>query len=240
MDSLYALLGVGMNEDFALALEEYRLCHTSASSLETSIWQTFAAVGVVSVSAFSYTLFAPDTSWQQVVSIGTVVSVLSLIWLLMADRWWSLQQTHFLRMYHIEQKLTTPRHQVLTQTYIRRRNAVRMGNRSAYSSIKTQIGESQAKEIDDVSRYRNHGARMAGRLLVAVFYVAWLSLSIGRWISAVVSSPSPFWYTVKENSIAAHVLMSVYAIAGVIALIVAYSRLAKPRLLTAVNRLRGC
>ena len=85
-----------------LLLKEYELCQSSAQRLELTIWQTFAAIGVVSIATLVAVAKAPPDTVVAVV-IGFLVIATTWIWWCMARRWWSIQHATFLRMRHIEE-----------------------------------------------------------------------------------------------------------------------------------------
>ncbi len=96
-----------MNEQEKLAsdsllLKEYELCQASVQRLESTIWQTFAAIGVVSIATLvAVAKASPDALVAFV--IGILVIATTFIWWYMARRWWSIQHATILRMRHIEE-----------------------------------------------------------------------------------------------------------------------------------------
>lgn len=85
-----------------LLLKEYELCQHFIQHKESSIWQTFAVLGVASFAALVLVAKA-DFFVIFVVGLSAISSI--WIWWRMANRWWDIQHTNLLRMFHIEQDL---------------------------------------------------------------------------------------------------------------------------------------
>jgi hypothetical protein len=87
-----------------LLLKEYELCQNAAQSLESTIWQTSAVIGIGSLGSLA--LVAKERlNWLPAVIIGFVAIFASCTWWRMARRWWSIQHTKFYRMRHIERDI---------------------------------------------------------------------------------------------------------------------------------------
>ena len=85
-----------------LLLKEYELCQASAQRLESTIWQTFAVIGVVSIATLVAVAKAPPDIVVAVI-VGVFVIGTTFVWWFMARRWWSIQHATILRMRHIEE-----------------------------------------------------------------------------------------------------------------------------------------
>ncbi|MFX0116643.1 MAG: hypothetical protein ACFFB3_18990 [Candidatus Hodarchaeota archaeon] len=89
-------------------LKEYEFCQISTQSMEKTIWQTSAIMGVGIIGTF---LFIGTRSienqppWPVAAMIGGFSFLVSLMWWFIARRWWSVQHAMFMRMRHIEQDL---------------------------------------------------------------------------------------------------------------------------------------
>ena len=89
-----------------MLLEEYKLCQNTTARLENTIWKTSGAIGFGSLGAFLLVIFQKEKpEWQTILITGFLVSVTSIIWWLMAKRWWDIQHGTFLRMKHLEKEL---------------------------------------------------------------------------------------------------------------------------------------
>ena len=92
-----------------LLVKEYELCQQKALAQESPIWQTNAAIGVVSIGALiALILNAVDVKanstpmdWEIALAVGSGVITCSWIWFIMARRWWDVQQTMLRRMTQI-------------------------------------------------------------------------------------------------------------------------------------------
>ncbi len=87
---------------------EYESCQRAAQHVESAIWQTGAVMSLGSVGAFvviaNHPLDAQPPLFVAAVT-GLFIIVVSVIWWLMARRWWSVQHAMFWRMRHIAEKL---------------------------------------------------------------------------------------------------------------------------------------
>jgi hypothetical protein len=88
-------------EEKTVLLKEYELCQDAAQSLESTIWQTSAAIGIGSIGAFIVAVNG-GFNWLTAAIVGGVIVAINFIWWGMAQRWWSIQHTKFCRMRHIE------------------------------------------------------------------------------------------------------------------------------------------
>jgi len=89
-------------------LAEYDYCHRTVSLMETTIWQTGAAMSLGLTGAFLLvTVRGPDTQprWWVAMFAGLLSYAVSTVWWFVARRWWSIQHAMFLRMRHIERAL---------------------------------------------------------------------------------------------------------------------------------------
>lgn len=89
-------------------LKEYELCQSDAQGLESTIWQTGTAIGIGSIGTLIIIANHPvaeQPPWQVAAIIGFLILLMSIIWLGMARRWWSIQHAFFIRMRHIETEL---------------------------------------------------------------------------------------------------------------------------------------
>jgi hypothetical protein len=97
-------------------LKEYEFCQKAALSLEETIWQTSAIMGVGIIGTFLYigTRSGSDQpSWEVAGIVGLFSFFVSLTWWLVARRWWSVQHSLFMRMRHIEEKLGLHAHRYI-------------------------------------------------------------------------------------------------------------------------------
>ncbi len=93
-------------DNTGILLEEYKLCQNKTEKLEDTIWKTSGAIGFGSLGAFVLVnVQTHKPQWQTILILGFLVSATSLIWWLMARRWWDIQHTTFLRMRQLEEKL---------------------------------------------------------------------------------------------------------------------------------------
>ena len=87
---------------------EYESCQRAAQNVESAIWQTGAVMALGSVGAFvvmaNHPLNAQPPLFVAAI-VGSLIIVVSIIWWLMARRWWSVQHAMFWRMRHIANKL---------------------------------------------------------------------------------------------------------------------------------------
>jgi hypothetical protein len=89
-------------------LKEYEFSQKTAENMENTIWQSSAVIGVGLFGSFLLIALRGTDSqppWYIACVVGPIVFVLSLIWWLVARRWWSVQHAMFLRMRHIERRL---------------------------------------------------------------------------------------------------------------------------------------
>src|SRR5262245_46466370 len=73
---------------------EYEICQKAAQTLESIIWQTSGVIGIGSIGTLVLVVNRPDKdqpSWRVALIIGLSIFLLSIIWLFMARRWWSIQ-----------------------------------------------------------------------------------------------------------------------------------------------------
>lgn len=82
-------------------LKEYELCQDAAQSLESTIWQTGAAIGLGSIGTI---VLAANVGidWFVGLIVGSAIIASTVVWWYMARRWWSIQQTKYCRMLDIE------------------------------------------------------------------------------------------------------------------------------------------
>ncbi len=89
-------------------IKEYELCQKSAHDLDVTIWQTSTAFGLGIIGTFILVANHPANQ-QPPFMIAMLIFIfsffLSLVWLAMARRWWSIQHSIFIRMRHIEEDL---------------------------------------------------------------------------------------------------------------------------------------
>lgn len=97
-------------------LKEYEFCQSAALSLEETIWQTSAIMGIGIIGTFLFigTRSAIDQPpWQVAAISGAFSFAVSLIWWFVARRWWSIQHAMFMRMRHIEENLGLHAHRYI-------------------------------------------------------------------------------------------------------------------------------
>ena len=84
--------------------KEYESCQRAAQNVESAIWQTGAVMSLGSVGAFVVMASHPLSDQPPLfcAAIACIfIIVVSIIWWLMARRWWSVQHAMFCRMRHI-------------------------------------------------------------------------------------------------------------------------------------------
>ncbi len=89
-------------------LQEYESCHRTVTLMETTIWQTGAAMSLGLAGAFVLVAVRgldAQPPWWVAVIVGILSFAVSAIWWFVARRWWSIQHAMFLRMRHIERAL---------------------------------------------------------------------------------------------------------------------------------------
>lgn len=85
--------------------KEYEWCQGSAQSLESTIWQTSAVIGLGTIASFIAVVPQNSLGWKEILATGILINSAFWIWWTMARRWWSIQQAYFIRMRHIEEDL---------------------------------------------------------------------------------------------------------------------------------------
>jgi hypothetical protein len=86
-------------------LKEYEFSQSTAQSMERTIWQSSAIIGIGLMGSFILVASRAEAPWYVGCLIGPIVFVVSGIWWFVARRWWSVQHAMFMRMRHIERKL---------------------------------------------------------------------------------------------------------------------------------------
>lgn len=89
-------------------LREYEWCQSDARGLESTIWQTGTAIGVGSTGTLILVANHPiqkQPPWQVAAIVAALVILMSILWLGLARRWWSIQHAFYARMRHIEEEL---------------------------------------------------------------------------------------------------------------------------------------
>lgn len=89
-------------------LKEYEFCQDSAQSMESTIWQTGAAMslGLIGLLLINILRGATDQPpWYLACLVGPFLAAIASVWWLVARRWWSVQHAMFMRMRHIERQL---------------------------------------------------------------------------------------------------------------------------------------
>jgi len=167
--------------DPAHLLKEYEMCQSAAQSLEATIWQTGAVLGLSSIGTFILVASHPPREqppWLVAAGIGALVSLSSVIWWRVARRWWSIQHTKYARMRHIEETL------LLAQTRYIEYLDKPPGDAAAQSLKAKLIGKvATSDQLDELGEidYQRGGPQKYLRFLpwaitvVWVIYVLWLS-----------------------------------------------------------------
>lgn len=96
------------SKDREILLKEYEFSQSTAENMESTIWQSSAIIGLGLIGSFLLIATRGEESqppWYVACLIGPTVFVLSVIWWLVARRWWSVQHAMFMRMRHIERRL---------------------------------------------------------------------------------------------------------------------------------------
>jgi len=88
-------------------MNEYKVCQSSVESLDASVWQSAAIIGLVSIGTFAL-IAANEPRISAVVIVGIFSTLGSFAWWQLAIRWWSVRDAKILRMRHIEQELDAP------------------------------------------------------------------------------------------------------------------------------------
>ena len=191
-----------MNEQAKLAsdnllLKEYELCQASAQRLESTIWQTFAVIGVVSIATLVAVAKAPPDIVVAVI-VGVFVIGTTFVWWFMARRWWSIQHAAFLRMQHIEECIGS----LYQQRYVKYLDGLctLMSQESDCSKL-TGLRELQKRwwPLDSKIRKHLHGEmsntrknhQLAGIQVVLRYFVV---LNAAVWIVYVAYCMWHMWY----------------------------------------------
>ena len=93
-----------LDDRMAALLNEYSACQSSVESLDASVWQSAAIIGLVSIGTLGLVV-----ANNPVISASIIVGVFSTLgtftWWRMANRWWSVRDAKIERMRHIEEDL---------------------------------------------------------------------------------------------------------------------------------------
>ena len=156
--------------DAEVLLKEYELCQDSAQSLESTVWQTSAIIGIGSIGSLILVAnHPPDEQPPFLVAafIGALVSLASFIWWRMARRWWSIQHAKYLRMRHIEEDLN-----IYQTRYVRYMDDI--------SELSTSgLLEGRQDDLRHFANYQRAGIQEYLRFLPLFIAIAWgLYLSV--------------------------------------------------------------
>lgn len=94
--------------DPEVLLKEYEFSQSTAESMESVIWQSSTVIGLGLIGSFAIVALRGADSqppWYVACLTGPTLFMLSLIWWLVARRWWSVQHAMFMRMRHSEKRL---------------------------------------------------------------------------------------------------------------------------------------
>jgi hypothetical protein len=197
-----------MDDRTVLLLKEYELCQSSAKAFEAPIWQIGAVLGFGSLGSIALiTSNSMSLKIELIVAIGVVVSILSILWWKMATRWWSIQNTEFLRIKHIEKDIGT----FLHNQYIRRRDEKKQfpNDPELWPPIEG-VSEERLREIDNVRHHAIYGTRHYSGWIVIINILAWFF---------VVSYRSAFLKAIFEGTpIIPDNTLPIFAFAGALGL----------------------
>lgn len=155
--------------------KEYELCQESAQKLESTIWQTSAALGIGSIGTLSLIANHPleeQPPFLITLVIGLLISGVGTIWWHMARRWWSIQHAKYLRMRHIEEELNM--HQTRYIKYLDDPSEL------ATSSLPKER-QDELKRFAD-SNYQREGVQKYMKLLPLIMAASW---GVYLWIRSV-------------------------------------------------------
>jgi len=93
-----------VDDNLAALLNEYSTCQSSVESLDGSVWQSAAIIGLVSIGTLAL-VAANSPAISAAIIVGVFSTLGSFTWWRMANRWWSVRDTKIERMRHIEEDL---------------------------------------------------------------------------------------------------------------------------------------
>jgi hypothetical protein len=166
-------------------LKEYEFCQKAAQSMESTIWQTAAAMSIGLVGSFLLvTLRAADDQppWYVACLVGPFMTVIALIWLLIARRWWSVQHSMFMRMRHIEKRLGI--HSTWYLQYLDHPELLQDSGLSA-EEIASLAKRSTTRDRIGIRRHQHWGVQATLWLLPVVLLVGWAIYSFVLFIAQV-------------------------------------------------------
>jgi len=85
-------------------MNEYSACQSSVESLDASVWQSAAIIGLASIGTFAL-IAANNPQVLAVIIVGIFSTLGSFAWWRLANRWWSVRDAKIERMRHIEADL---------------------------------------------------------------------------------------------------------------------------------------
>ena len=97
----------GLDNRASVLLNEYTTCQSSVESLDGSVWQSAAIIGLASIGTFAL-IAANNPQILAVMIVGVFSTLGSFTWWRLANRWWSVRDAKIVRMRHIEQDLEIP------------------------------------------------------------------------------------------------------------------------------------
>jgi hypothetical protein len=133
-------------DDREVLLKEYEFSQLTAQSMENTIWQSSAVIGLGLIGSFLLIALRGEDSqppWYVACLIAPTVFILSAIWWLVARRWWSVQHAMFIRMRHIERRLGM--HSLNYVRYLD--NAELMPSTGLSQAEKSELNERREKDI---------------------------------------------------------------------------------------------
>ncbi len=91
----------------SILLKEYEVCQASVQSLEATVWQSAAVLGIVSIGSLAAAA-AGRATIETIALLGVFSSASAVLWWRLAARWWSILHAKLQRMLHIEEDLHLP------------------------------------------------------------------------------------------------------------------------------------
>ena len=184
--------------DPSVLMNEYSACQSSVESLDSSVWQSAAIIGLASVGTFAL-IAANNPQVLAVIIVGFFSTLGSFAWWRLANRWWSVRDAKIARMRHIEDDL-----QIAGQShYIDFMNDLHLGRSSMPIPAADHLIRGLAKRhnirIERASElagleYERKGPKDVLRWFPWVTMIVWVAYVALRTISVLVELVTPKWF----------------------------------------------
>jgi hypothetical protein len=169
-------------------LREYEASRLTAESMEKTIWQSSAVIGIGLVgSLVAVVLRGEDAQppWFVGCLVGPLVSILSVMWWFVARRWWSVQHAMFIRMRHIERRLGI--HSLNYIQYLDHPESV-PGTGLNQAEREDLTARSDARFLKIFKAHQKQGVQEFMWLLPFVMLVAWLAYAVLLLIAGILAA----------------------------------------------------